>query len=257
MTNSKRVKAFSLVEMMLVVSLFSIASLLIFATLNRGFTQWRLLSGQNSVQSRLSKAWSWLQRDLEKASADHIGIKRVSAAGNGDVVWFLSAEDPGDPDPSTRFRRNPATGEALWQRHIIYYLIRPGSYEQVSNLPAAAIDPDARNDYFATHKMLIRKVVDRPGNPETLMSAGDVDAYTTAPNGFDRSGFASEPGLVSSRIVADKLLSFEAVLTDRTLDVQLRAVNVDRARSKVAVGSTSLKFSPFTVHGQLKLVLNN
>lgn len=248
-------RAFSLPEMMLVLTLFSLASTLIFHLLNDGFRKFRAVNSKNDTQQRMSKALSWLQRDLEKADSDQIGCKRISAAGNGDVLWFLSAEDPTQTNPDLRFIRDPASGMPRWQRHIVYYLIRPSNYSKVSGGYGAAVDPDLRGDYFAPHKFLIRKIVNRPGDPETLMTAAQVDAYVTAPADQNLAGLSSEPQVESCKLVADGLLSLEATRYDRTLEVDLRAVQLERANAALATGGVSLKTSPYTENQKLRVVL--
>ena len=248
-------RAFSLPELMLVLTLFSLASTLVFHLLSDGFRKFRALHSKNDTQQRLSKALSWLQRDLEKADPDQIGCKRVAAPGNGDVLWFLSADDPAQGNPDLRFIRDPASGMPRWQRHIVYYLIRPANYGKVSGGYPAGIDPDTRGDYFAPHKLLIRKVVDRPGTPEKLMSSPQVDTFVTAPADQNVQGLASEAQVESCKLVGDGLLSFEANRYDRTLEVDLRAVHLERANAALAMGSVSLKVGPYTENQRLRMVL--
>lgn len=241
----------------MVVALFTVASVLIFGTLSEGFRKWRTMDSRSDTQRRMARAWHALRRDLERANPAEIRTKRVTtAAGNGDVIWFLSAEDSEEPNVDERFKRDTSSGAPEWQRHIIYYLIRPANYGKVSNGGSAAIDSDPRNDYIAAHKFLIRKVVDRPGD-EKLMSTAEIDSYTTAPNAYDMSGLLSEPGVKSCKLIADRLLSFEATVIDRTVQLDLRGVHVGQAQSKVAVGVVNLKSSPYTHHEQLRILMRN
>lgn len=239
----------------MVIGLFALVSLLIFASLNEGFRKWRIVDSRYDTQRRLTKAWTWLKRDLEKANPAQIGIKR-GTPGNGDVIWFLSAEDSEEVSPDARFKRDPGSGGPEWQRHVIYYLIRPGNYAAVANMPAPAVDPDPRNDYYAPHKFLIRKVVDLPGD-EQLMTAVQVDGYVNAPNDYNLAALASQANVRNCKLVSDQLLSFEAELLSRTLQIDLRAMHVNQARTRISIGSTSLKDSPFTQHEQLRILLRN
>lgn len=251
--NSRR--GFSLPEMMLVLALFTLASVLIFSLLHDGFRKFRSLNSRHDTQQRLAKAMNWLQRDIEKADPDQIGSKRIGAAGNGDVVWFLSADDPTQANPDLRFVRDPATGLPRWQRHIIYYLIRPSNYLKVSGGYNAATDPDPRNDYFAPHKVLIRKVINRAMTPEKLMSPAQVDTFVTAPADLNVSALGAEAQVESCKLIADRLLSMEVSRYDRTLEVNLRAVQVERANAALKMGSVSLKDSPYTENQRLRMVM--
>ena len=248
-------RGFSLPEMMLVLTLFSLATVLMFSLLHDGFRKFRSLNSRHDTQRRLGKAMSWLQRDIEKADPEQIGIKRIGAAGNGDVVWFLSADDPTQTNPDLRFVRDPATGLPRWQRHILYYLIRPSNYQKVSGGYNAATDPDPRNDYFAPHKLLIRKVVNRAIDPETLMTPAQIDTFVTAPADLNVSALAAEAQVESCKLISDRLLSMEVSRYDHTLEVNLRAVQVERANAALRMGSVSLKESPYTENQRLRMVM--
>ncbi len=232
----------------MVLGLFGLAAALVFNLLHQGFRQFRALNSRHDSQQRLSRAMSALQHDLEKADPDQIGIKRVAAPGNGDVVWFLSAEDPTQTNTDMRYERDPASGWPRWRRHIVYYLVRP------SNV-GGALDPNPRNDYFSPQKVLIRKLVDRPGDPETLMTSTQVDGLVTIPADRSLASLAGEPGVEACRLVADGLLSFEATRYDKTVEIDLRSVQLERAQSAVAVGSISLKDSPYTETQRLRMVM--
>ncbi|MBX3171220.1 MAG: prepilin-type N-terminal cleavage/methylation domain-containing protein [Candidatus Eremiobacteraeota bacterium] len=248
-------RAFSLPELLLVLTLFSLASALIFHLLHDGFRKFRAIHSKNDTQQKMSKALSWMQRDLEKADSDQIGMKRIGTPGNGDVIWFLSADDPTQGNPELRYVRDPASGMPRWQRHIIYYLIRPAHYSKISGGYNAAIDPDPRGDYFAPHKFLIRKVVNRSEHPEKLMTSYQVDAFVTAPADRDISALAAEAQVENCKLVADNLLSLEGTRYDRTLEIDLRAVHIERANATLPMGGISLKVSPYTENQRLRVVL--
>ena len=203
----------------MVLGLFGLAAALVFNLLHQGFRQFRALNSRHDSQQRLSRAMSALQHDLEKADPDQIGIKR-----------------------------DPASGWPRWRRHIVYYLVRP------SNV-GGALDPNPRNDYFSPQKVLIRKLVDRPGDPETLMTSTQVDGLVTIPADRSLASLAGEPGVEACRLVADGLLSFEATRYDKTVEIDLRSVQLERAQSAVAVGSISLKDSPYTETQRLRMVM--
>ena len=236
-------------------ALFALITTLLFALLNEGFQRWRIVNARFDAQQRMNRSLSWLVRDLEKADADQVRVKRVSAAGNGDMLWFLSADDPSQASADMRFIRDTATGLPSWQRTILYYLIRPANYSKVSKGYPAGIDADPRNDYYAPHKFLIRKVVDDPSTPEALMNAATADSYVTAPADHDLSLLAAEPRVDQCRLVADGLLSFEATLYDRTIELDVRAVHIQNAERVVSIGSVSLKNSRFTQHQRIRVVM--
>ncbi len=248
---------FTLLELMVNVALFSLVTALLLLALGEGLKLWQRIDSSNQVQKNLNQAFFYLRNDLEQADPGNIARKRVtSSAGNGDVIWFLSAKDPAQTNRDLAFIRDPATGAAEWQTNVSYYLIRPNNYQALSNGYLPAIDPDPNNDFYAPHKLLIRKIVDT-GDPETLLSPVQVDQYTTAPNGFDLSGFGAEPGLVESKVVASSLLSFENALTNNAATIDLRAARIREAEKSVAVGNVSLRNSRFTTLQRGHILLKN
>ena len=254
MKTSKR--AFSVVEMLMVLGLFALVSALIFQMLNDGFRKFRALNSRYDTQQRLNKSLATMQRDLEKADSTQIGMKRIStSAGNGDAIWFLSADDPTQSNPDMRFMRDPASGMPNWQRHILYYLIRPTNYAKVSGGYNVPVDPAPRNDYYAPHKLLIRKVIDRPSTPEKLMTPAEIDVFTTAPADLNVSSLAGEAQVESCKLVSDGLLSLEATRYDHTLELDLRAVHIERANAALKIGSVSLKTTPYTETQRLRVVM--
>ena len=241
--------------MTVTTALFAVVSTLLFALLHDGFVKFRMVNAKFDTQQRLSRAINWLQKDLEKANAAQLGLKRVSGSGNGDMIWFLSADDPTQTSPDLSFVRDPATGLPNYQRTILYYLIRPGNYAKVSQGYVPGVDPDPRNDYYAPHKFLIRKVINDPSTPESLMDAATADSYVTAPADYNLSTLSAEARVDSCRLIADGLLSFEATLYDRTIELDLRAVDYKSAEHELPMGSVSLKDTKYTQHQRIRVVM--
>lgn len=261
MTTSRR-RGLTLMETAVSLGVFSMLVVLLFFLLRDSTRAWNSVESRYDAQKALAQVEFWLKSDLQRADIAQIGEKRVSSApGNGDVVWFLSAIDPTIADPDLQFQRDPATGSPNWQRHVIYYLVRPNDYSRISNGFSPAVDPNLNADYYAPHKVLIRKVVDLPASPETLMNTAQVDTYTTAPDGYDVSGFAAtEPGLVETKIVATGLLSFEvevlpnAAGTGGSVSIDTYAVRFREAEKVMAIGNTSLQSSPYTILQRSRIV---
>lgn len=241
--------------MILSLALFSLASTLLFVLLHDGFKKWRVVNARFASQQRLTRAMQWLKNDLEKADPNQLSHKRITTTpGQGDAVWFLSAEDP-SAAVDRRMLRDTATGAPLWQRQIMYYLIRPGNYAKVSGGYNAGIDPDPRNDYYAPHKFLLRKVINQASDPETLLGTAAADAFITAPSDYNLATLSSEAQVESCRLIADRMLSFEVTRYDRTLELDLRTVHIENAERVERVGSVSLKDSKFTQHQRMRVVM--
>ena len=235
-------RGFSLLETVLSLGLFSLLSLVLFGSFKLGTDLWRVTDSRTEGIGRLQSATWKFERDLLNTAADRIRSKRVPFPGNGDAIWLLSPLDPNEPDPQKEQFRRDLDGNPIWQRNILYYLIRPTNHDQIAGRPCA-IDPDINGDAICPHKMLVRKVINRPESPEELLSASQIEQYLTAPNGFDVSAFQGEPGLEEARIIGANMLWFEAV--DHTqgqalVDVDLRAVSLKEAIKQLPIGQEPL-----------------
>jgi hypothetical protein len=259
---AKRTRGGTLIEAMVTVGVFSILLVLIFVVFKKGFLALEIANGRRDAQFSLNKAHIWLKRDLEKASSSEVDFKRVPMAGNGDAIWFLSAEDPSITDPDQTFVHHEETGEPVWQKNVLYYLVRPSDYQSVSNQKSASIDPDPEGDFFAPHKFLIRKEIDlvagnTSDNPEPLLSQSEIDQYITAPTDYTLEPFATEAGVIDYKLIADKLLSFQVEQNASAMEVTLSALRLGEARTRVAIGTTSLKTHPLTQLRRERFLLRN
>ena len=84
---------------------------------------------------------------------------------------------------------------------------------------------------------------------ETLLA--NPSAYLTRPSGYDTSTMLTEPGLSSVRVVASRLLYWNATLGkdpswSEEIELDLRAVAIREARRATAVGTASLATGPYT-----------
>ncbi len=247
----------TLAETLVSVSIFGLILLLVFAILGKGFSAVSLANARRDADHSLVKAHFWLKRDLALASADHIKSKRVSIPGGGDAVWFLNANDPNEDDKDRKFKHNPSTGVPLWQTNVLYYLVRPSRYSEVSGGFNPALDPDTTGDFFAPHKFLIRKEINTPSDPETLLDGANIDNYITVPLNYTLSPFQGEKDVLDYKLVADKMLSFNVSIKDRSVEVNTSAVRLHEAGRSLSIGSTSLKNHPQTLARRARFLLRN
>ena len=257
--NSLR-RGVTLVELMVALGIFGLLTVLLFTLFQRGTTAVALANAKHQAQLSLNKTPFWLERDLAETRPSQLNHKRVGSPGNGDALWFLSANDPTVTDLDTRYQREESTGTPIPQANILYYLIRPGNYSKVSNGMTPGIDPDPLNDFYAPHKFLIRKIIDRtPGDPDTpelLLTSAEVDSYLTAPDDYNLASLGSEGNVEEVRIIADKMLSFEVSLDQTVLRVNSSALKIDEARKSIPqLGNVSLRNHPLTTHRQARFIL--
>ncbi len=249
----------SVLELVVCMGVFSVLGAILFLVLLQGLQGLRTMNSQRDTELRLNNSHFWLRRDLEQTSPEAVNHKRIShLPGNGDALWFLTAEDPLEANPELRYRYNLETFEPEWQRTVLYYLIRPSNYQAVSGGLIPGVDPDPRQDYFAPHKFLIRKVIDRPGDPEELMTPGEVDVYLTAPADHRLAGLSGESGVVDVRLIADGMLSFEVERDGAMLEIATRALRIEEANRRIGdLGNRSLRDEPLTVMRLARYWLQN
>lgn len=250
----RRTRALTLVEVMLTATLFAVLSLLSFILLRRGSTLWRDLVESESANLQLAKAASHLRSELVATGIRRCAVGSVPAslAGGGKdgcAVWFLSARDPATGEMVLK-----PDGTPFWQRNILYYLVVPSGHQSC----AGGLGPRGFDDR-CPHKVLIRKVIDSgvatapSGDPktdeETLLS--DATSYLNRPSPYE----------TDAETIATQLLWFEVTLGSPSLageiNIDLRAVAVKEAQSKVALGSVPLSTGSYTANRLLSIVPMN
>ncbi len=244
-------------ETVVTLSIFSLIMALVVAVMVKGFSALSQANARHDAESSLAKAYYWMKRDLEMASSKALERKRVALPGGGDAIWFLSAVDPEDQNPDSSFARQPDGGAPLWRRQVLYYLARPGDYATVSNGLSPAVDPDPNADYYAPHKFLIRKVLDLPGEPESLLNGSGIDSYITTPVDYRLSPFSSETNVIDYKLVADRLLGLESRVVDNSIEVDLSAFRVGEAGKSMRLGQVSLKDHPGRLVRRFRVMLRN
>jgi type II secretory pathway pseudopilin PulG len=233
----------TLLETVLSLGLFSLLSIVLFATFKLGNDLWRSSDSRSEGLGRLQTATQRFEKDLNNSSAGQIRSKRVPSPGNGDVIWALSPLDPTESDPQKeQYRRDP-NGKPEWQRNIVFYLIRPSNHDSVVGKPCA-VDSNTEGDAVCPHKVLVRKVINGSDSPEELLSSSQIDQYLTAPNGFDVSSFSGEPGLEEARVIGSNILWFKAVdhvQGDSLLKIDLKAVSLKEAQRQISIGQQPIE----------------
>ena len=239
----------TILEVLVVLSLFSVVGLLAYSALYESGRAGRRVDGQADASDRLAKAVSFFSRDL--ASSRYSDIRRAtvpsflsSAASDGVALWFLSAVDPATGELARKF-----DGEPMWQKNVLYYLVSPSQHLQNFGLDCAGHTGPVGVDDACPHKVLVRKVIDA-GDPTTPLAEeeellDDVAIYLTRPNGTGADAFPPQARVVEARIIAtgiglfDFELSPNAPRVAQEIRVSLSAANLG-SPLPVGVGSNSL-----------------
>ena len=250
MKKSRPYAGFTVTELMVTVAVYSLMSVVLFGAMRFGINSWRSIDSRHEATNALYKAQVALKADLQAADTEFMGVRPVGA-GSGDAIWFLSAVDPNtDPKTGQKFIFDTG-GQPVWQRNIIYYLVRPSNHNDVSNGSSCSSSASPDGDSNCPHKFLIRKVVDGPDGPEgeNLLTSGEVAAYLTAPTGYDFSAMTGEANLENMRLVTDDMLWFHVVnfvQGDPLLEIELAAVRTQEAHKNIRVGNGDMLGSRFT-----------
>lgn len=253
-------------EMMVALALFGVLSIVLFLAVAQTTQVWSKVSSEQSAQFQLRRASAELQREVCMASlgeSGQIGVNSVHHPGSfdGDAFWFLSPKPAAVGQPLLK-----VGGRPFWQCNVLYYMIVPDRVQEIAaTAPMGGVDADGYEDRCA-YKVLIRKVIDTgtPTDPadesteEALLA--DPVRYLTAPQKYDVSAMASEPGVLSVKIVAKELLTFRASTGGAypgEVAFDLRAVAIEDASKSSGFGQRSLSDGPFTLRNLVSVPAKN
>ena len=224
-----RPRGYTIIELLVGVSVASIVLTFTFFLLQSSLAGFRRVSGDQNASSQLSKAEASLSRDLFSASFQALNVADgpTSLVGkDGDALCFLSAIDP----VTQEFKRND-DGTPFWQRNILYYSVVPTSLEV--EFTGGGLE-EGGYEVSYPYKLLIRKVIDSgaPTVPtdtsteEELLT--DITPYLERPDGYDLSSEDAE----SYRVVTRNLVGFRVSSGPGTgqTEILLQSANLDEAR---------------------------
>lgn len=251
--------------MLLALTMFSVMLTAAYLFLDQGVKLWKNVSGSESSGLDLKRVQTRLERDMLETSFASVRVTDVGAslpggAPDGRAVCFLSALD-------AKGSVVQKDGVPFWQRNVLYYLVVPAGHSDCTGGAGPAGTDDR-----CVHKVLIRKVIDTgpPTTPDsdfdlTVETALlDVAPYLTRPEGTSLEPMlgGTEPGLESATVVAKDLLSWDVKLSPDPrspgeVEIDLRDVAVEEARSHVKLGVDPLSATRFTVNYLFSVVPRN
>ncbi|MEW6282596.1 MAG: prepilin-type N-terminal cleavage/methylation domain-containing protein, partial [Candidatus Eremiobacterota bacterium] len=262
-------RAFSLVELVMALAIFSLVGMLAYLALSNGVRLWKGVTDSEGASVEMRKASVRLERDLALTELSSLvvapGPNSLGPAPDGNAVCFLSPVDPATGQVARRKDGNP-----FWQRNILYYLVVPTNHQALfGSTCAGGVGPNGLDDR-CPHKVLVRKVIDsggatQPGAPESTAERPltNLTPYLTRPNGYSLTAMGGEPGLSQVEIVGARLLTFRVEVAPeptRTLQevvVTLQGVALAEARKRLRVGQDPLSTGPFTRSLTLSVIPGN
>ncbi|MBI3927342.1 MAG: type II secretion system protein [Armatimonadetes bacterium] len=259
-------RAFTLLESVIGLGIFVLLLIVLATMMTGGTALWRDLESSADANLNLRNLAVRLRQDLARTSFQELATTTVPGGGahHGDAVWFLSAVDPATGE----FMRK-SDGTPFWQRNLLYYSVVPNGHSELYGYACAGgADSDGYDDR-CPHKMLICKQIDS-GVPtvitdetsqESLIPAGQIANYLTAPDGFDVSGMSGEPGLELTQVVARALVTFRVFPAPGSwgneVRVDARAVQIRSAEKSVAIGQSPLGEGKFTTQLEFSVAPEN
>ena len=252
-----RREGFTLLEMIVVLGIFSLALSILAFTL---ISSRKLLvdtTGGAEASQKLRKVYLSLEEDLRSSSfATPAVANSVTTTGGGlagDAFWCLSSEDP-----VTEQRARGSDGRALWQRNILYYPTVPSNHATLYGSVCSGGANAEGYDSVCPHKVLVRKVIDSgpattpadPDSVETLLTVADITSYLSAPTGFQASLVGA--GSQEARVLLPNLLTFrvqrapEPTRWADELRFRIKITALDDLGKSVALGTADLDRAPQT-----------
>ena len=239
------VGGFTLIEALCSMGLFSFLALVLFYSLKNATQVWQRSSSRDNALRQLTRARFTLTRDLANASQQaqqyDTDILPPPSPSVGDALTFLTADNGvGGWSPD-------ANGNAVMQSEITYYV-----YQPATNLMGVVCAPgpsDAGYEQQCSFKQLVRQV--NPLVPTTPPAVPAIDTHWKSWIGVAPQSSATV------ELVANELLSLRVLRAPQEWQIELMAVANADATRQIALGSTPLSNSRYTLVQQFTVPAHN
>ncbi|MBX3172133.1 MAG: prepilin-type N-terminal cleavage/methylation domain-containing protein [Candidatus Eremiobacteraeota bacterium] len=224
-----RRRAFTVMEVLIVCTIFSMLSALLWFALRNVSDLWRQSDSKDDAVRELIRARTALTRDLRNASSVHFATAKVGpnlTGFDGDAVTFLSS----DSGASSSEWNLTSDGRAALPAQITYYLVVPNPAGEVAAGPPDSHGYEQQDPY----KWLVRRV--DPGGTALNPAWNSWLVRPTSPN----------PGPNQS-VLSTRLLGFRVLHDGPMWMLELSAVAIKDARHRGSLGATPLRDTPYTL----------
>lgn len=245
-----RPKGFTVVELLVAMTLFSILSALLWDTMQGTSEVWRRSSGRDGALREMLKARSYLTRDLANASrqtgqyATGTTGPSLATGKDGDALTFLSCENGTTPWNVTE------TGSAVMTAEITYGLFVPQNVNSKYSYTFNGVADADGYEQGCPFKWLLRRqdpVAAAP--PDPTIPANWTTTFLNRPS-------VTVPG-AGQQIVATQLLGFRVLASGPVWQIELKAVAVEDAAHTIGIGPTALGNSTYTLVQQFTIAGHN
>jgi len=249
---SRRLRAFSLLEVLFAISFFSMFSMVLFFALQNTSKVWQRTSARDAALRQIVRARSFLSRDLQNGSGrpNQSASTRVGpslgAGWDGDALTILSCEDNATPWSIS------TTGASVLTRELTYSLFVPTNVNARYGGTFPGLSDGAGYEDGCPYKWLIRRIdpvpAPAPPNPEAAVPSNWTTILLSRPS--------SMTSTATTQVVAT-LHSFRILSAGPQWEFELRACAVDEARRKISLGSSLLGNSPYMLVQRFSVAVHN
>ncbi|MBT9582096.1 hypothetical protein IV102_02035 [bacterium] len=254
--NRKRL-GFTLLELTVSASLGVFIAIISAVSLRSAATVFSNTSGRDTAMRTLMKARRTLEADLVKVSLapNRLAIQpapgSLGGGADGDAINFTSAVNATTGEMELL---NDGSGGQWHFENLFFYVTVPTNHDTLFSTTCTGGN-EGGYDFNCPHKVLLRGVVNQ--NPavtphdssteDTLLSP--LNPFLTRPTGFPRS--------MALNTVAINLLTFQVRRQNSELLVDIRAVSLQDAASKVGIGNRSFRTGGYTIEQRFSVFPKN
>ncbi len=253
--NPKR--GFTILELIVAVTLGAFIAVISGLSLRNASKIFTNVSGRDAAVRNLIKARRILENELilVNLASNRCQIQPAPASlggdPDGDAINFLSAVNTTTGDTQLL---TDGSGSPYYFRNVFYYLSVPTNHDALFGVTCTG--GSEGYDFNCPHKILLRGVQDQ--NP--TFDPGDSSTQDTllAPLAASLVRPTSFPKTTALDTVAANLLHFRVRRSGTAeLIVELSAVSLVDAGSKVGVGNRSFRTGPYTIQHQFSIFPKN
>ena len=239
---SKHRRAFSLIELLISLGLFSLMTGLLWTTMQSTAQIWRRSSSRDNAQREILRARAHLTRDLANASrklnqfATTQTGPSLGAGRDGDALTFLTCENGTTPWNIT------ATGSSVMTAEITYALFVPVNVNTLYGHTFAGVADANGYEQGCPFKWLVRR---QDPAPAALPPADPQIPATWTTTLLQRP--ATTVPAANQQVVATQLLGFRVLGSGGMWQIELKAVAIEDASRHIGIGPSALGNTTYTI----------
>jgi prepilin-type N-terminal cleavage/methylation domain-containing protein len=251
-----RRRAFTLPELLVSIALGGFIAIITAVSLKGAVAVFGNTSGRDTAMRDLMRVRRALESDLPQASLapNRFAIQPVpgSLGGgfDGDAINYTTAVNATTGEV---VQLDDGTGGLWHHRNLYFYVVVPANHDTLFGATCTGGN-EGNYDYNCPHKVMLRGLADQnpattPHNASTEDALLNLGPMLTRPTGF--------PSTATLQTVAINLLTFQVRRINQELLIDLRAVSLPDARSRVGIGNHSFRTGGYTIEHRFSIFPKN